>query len=261
MTQSSLAVSVDGASWVLLNASPDIRTQTADARFLHPRARRDSPVAAVVVTNGDVDHVAGLLTLRESSPFTLHGTEAMLATIAENPIFRVLNPDFVRQEPFALETPFAPVPGLRVTGFAVPGKVPLYAEGDEVDTKLLGEQTVGLRLEASGRTAFYIPGCAEVTGDLLDRLRGADLLFFDGTVWEDDDMQRTGTGKKKGARMGHMAMNGPDGSIAALSPLSCTKVFVHINNTNPVLQPDGPERAAVLAAGWQIGFDGMEVAP
>lgn len=258
MTQSSLAVSGDGVDWMILNASPDIRHQLADTPALHPRTRRGSPVRAVMVTNGDVDHVAGLLTLRESTPFALHATAASHRALEANPIFGVLNPAFVERVVQQLDTPFTPVAGLEVTAFAVPGKVPLYQEGAEVDTRLLGEQTVGLRLVASGRIAYYIPGCAEVPADLLDRLRDADILFFDGTVWNDDEMRSTGTGQKSGARMGHMSMNGPDGSIAALAGLSCRKICIHINNTNPVLQP-GPEREALLAAGWELGFDGMDL--
>lgn len=260
MTQSSLAVSGDSGEWMILNASPDIRQQVADTPALHPHTRRHSPVRAVMVTNGDVDHVAGLLTLRESTAFTLHATTASHRSLEENPIFNVLNPAFVDRVTQRLDQPFEPVPGLQVTAFAVPGKVPLYQEGAEVDTRLLGEQTVGLRLSAKGRTAYYIPGCAEVPPDLLARLRDADMLLFDGTVWEDDEMQRTGTGRKSGARMGHMAMSGPEGSIAALASLSCRKIFVHINNTNPVLQP-GPERDALLAAGWELGYDGLDLTP
>ncbi|WP_241557898.1 pyrroloquinoline quinone biosynthesis protein PqqB [Falsirhodobacter deserti] len=257
MTQSSLAVEV-GEEWVVLNASPDIRAQLAQTPALHPRTHRGSPIRAVVVTNGDVDHIAGLLTLRESTPFTLHATAATHRTLDANPIFGVLNPVFVDRAVQQLEQPFAPVDGLEVTAFAVPGKVPLYQEEAEVDTRLLGEQTVGLRLAAHGRVAYYIPGCAAVPPDLLHRLRDADVLFFDGTVWENDEMQRTGTGHKTGARMGHMAMNGSQGSIAALASLTCRKIFVHINNTNPVLQP-GPERDALVAAGWELGFDGMDL--
>ena len=257
MTQSSAALSL-GEGCVILNASPDIRAQL-DACGLHPPGLRGSPVRAVVLTNGDVDHVAGLLSLREGTSFAIHATPSTL-DILRQPIFRVLNPDHVRQSPIALDEPFQPLPGLSVTAFAVPGKVALWQEQGEPDTALMGEQTVGLRLEAQGRTAFYVPGCARVTDDLLARLDGADLLLFDGTVWADDDMARSGTGTKTGARMGHLAMSGPQGSIARLAGLTGTRrIFVHINNTNPVLQPDSPERAKVEAAGWELARDGMEI--
>lgn len=257
MTQSSLAVSI-GEDWVILNASPDIRAQLQATPALHPRSRRDSPIRAVIVTNADVDHVAGLLTLRESTAFALHATAEIHAVLQANPIFGVLAPHVVTRIAQQLDRPFEPVAGLEVTAFAVPGKVPLYQEGTEVDTRLMGEQTIGLRLCAQGLVAYHIPGCADVPPDLLDRLGDADILFFDGTVWSDDEMRRTGTGRKSGARMGHMAMSGPGGSIAALAALSCRKIFVHINNTNPVLRP-GAERDALLAAGWELGCDGMEL--
>lgn len=257
MTQSSVAVSSGGQA-VVLNASPDIRAQL-DACGLHPPALRGGPVKSVVLTNGDVDHVAGLLSLRESTPFTIHATPTTLG-ILDQPIFRVLNPDHVRRSPIALEEPFEPLPGLRVIAFAVPGKVALYLEEGEPDTALMGEQTVGLMLEALGRRVFYVPGCARVSDDLLARLKGADLVMFDGTVWADDDMARSGTGAKTGARMGHLAMSGPEGSIARLAGLTGTRrIFVHINNTNPVLQPGSPERAQVDAAGWELARDGMEI--
>jgi pyrroloquinoline quinone biosynthesis protein B len=261
MSQSSLAVSVDGQGWAVLNASPDIRQQLAVTPQLAPTGLRDSPLRAVVLTNGDIDHVAGLLTLREKTRFTVFATSQTLDILDANAVFAVLDPALVEKSRIALDSPFAPLDGLEVTAFAVPGKVALYLEGDEVDTNAMGEQTVGLRLSADGHTVYYIPGCANVTDDLLARLADADLVLFDGTVWRNDEMPSTGTGAKTGARMGHVAMDGPDGSIARLAGLTCRKVFVHINNTNPALQPDGPERAALSAAGWQIAADGMEITP
>lgn len=258
MTQSSVAVTVGGET-VVLNASPDIRAQLP-ACGLVPPGLRGSPLRAVVLTNGDVDHVAGLLSLRENSPFTIHATPSTLA-ILDQSIFRVLNQDHVARTPICLDQPFQPLPGLTVTAFSVPGKVALWQEDGEPDTALIGEQTVGLRLDHGGRSAFYIPGCAAITDELLDRLTDADLLLFDGTVWADDDMARSGTGAKTGARMGHLAMDGPHGSIARLAGLRARRIFTHINNTNPVLQPGSPERAAVAAAGWELAHDGMEIDP
>lgn len=261
MTQSSLAVSVDGRDWVVLNASPDIRAQLQAAPPLHPLALRGSPVRAVVLTNGDIDHIAGLLTLRESTAFTVHATAATLA-ILDQPVFRVLNPDLVTKAEIALNQPFSPLPGLTVTPFAVPGKVALFLEEGEPDLALLGEQTVGLCLEAAGKRVFYIPGCAALPDDLLARIGGADLLLFDGTVWNDDEMARTGTGTKTGARMGHLPMSGEAGSMARLAKVRLgRRLFIHINNTNPVLHPEAPERAELAAAGWDLAQDGMEIVP
>lgn len=260
LTQSSLAVSADGVHWAVLNASPDIRAQLAACPPLHPTGPRLSPITSVLVTNGDIDHVAGLLTLRESQAFTLYGTAEILEVIGANPVFDALAPASVTRRAVALETPFDLAPGLSATLFPVPGKVPLYLEGAEVRTDLEGEQTVGVELAAGRATGFYIPGCARMTQRLADRLRGAGLVFFDGTVWRDDEMIRTGVGRKTGARMGHMAMSGAEGTIAAFASLDVVrKVFVHMNNTNPVLDPASPERAEAEAAGWTIGNDGMEL--
>lgn len=260
MTQSSVAVSADGEQWVILNASPDIRAQLQAAPQLHPRGLRGTPVCAVVLTNGDVDHIAGLLTLREKTAFTIHATPATLDILRE-PVFRVLDPDLVRQAPIALDSPFEPAPGLSVTAFAVPGKVPLFLEDGTPDLALVGEQTIGLRIAAGGKVMFHIPGCAAVPDDLAARLEGADLILFDGTVWDDDEMRRTGTGTKTGARMGHMPISGPQGSMARLMGVACgRRLFIHLNNTNPVLQPASPQRAEVEAAGWGVAQDGMEIA-
>ncbi|HRO13746.1 MAG TPA: MBL fold metallo-hydrolase, partial [Paracoccus sp. (in: a-proteobacteria)] len=158
------------------------------------------------------------------------------------------------------DVPFEPAPGLAVTAFAVPGKVPLFLEDGAPDLSLVGEQTIGLRIAAKGKVMFYIPGCAAVPDDLAAALDGADLILFDGTVWDDDEMRRTGTGTKTGARMGHMPISGPHGSMARLAGVACgRRLFIHINNTNPVLQPASPERAGLEAAGWGVAQDGMEL--
>jgi len=262
-SQSSLAVSPDGNIWAVLNASPDIRDQLARTPELHPTNLRTLPLAAVLVTNGDIDHVAGLLTLREMQPFTLAATRGIHDVLDANPIFDALNRSVVSRKSVSLEVPFEILPGLEATLFAVPGKVPLYMEdmeGDEVDTGLVGEQTVGVGLRSASTRVYYIPGCAMMTDALRTRLDGADLVFFDGTLWRDDEMQRAGLGPKTGKRMGHMSMGGPHGSMAAFEDISVDqKIFVHMNNTNPVHRPDSDERAQAEAAGWTVGRDGMEI--
>ncbi|WP_227271981.1 pyrroloquinoline quinone biosynthesis protein PqqB [Roseobacter weihaiensis] len=259
-SQSSLAVTADGAKWAILNASPDIRQQMIHAAPLHPTGLRDLPVRSVLVTNGDIDHVAGLLTLREMQPFTLFATAGIHEVLAQNPIFDALNSAVVIRETIALETPFTLCPGLTASLFPVPGKVPLYMEGAVVQTDLIGDQTVGVKLETDTKTAFYIPGCALLNDDLRARLAGADLLFFDGTLWQDDEMVLAGLSQKTGKRMGHMSMSGADGSLAAFEGMDIgRKVYVHMNNTNPVLRPTSAEKAQAEAAGWTIGQDGMEI--
>lgn len=260
-TQSSLAVTANGRDWAVLNASPDIRQQLADAPPLHPTGLRVLPLGAVLVTNGDIDHVAGLLTLREMQPFTLFATAGIHDVLTANPMLDALNPTVVGRETIALNTPFEIVPDLMAELFPVPGKVPLYMEGETVETDLMGDQTVGVELRADGKRVLYIPGCACLNDDLRARITGADALFFDGTLWSDDEMQRCGLGQKTGKRMGHMSMSGDDGSLAAFADIDAgRKIYVHMNNSNPVLDPSSPERAEAEATGWTIGQDQMEIA-
>ncbi|WP_415401019.1 pyrroloquinoline quinone biosynthesis protein PqqB [Tateyamaria sp. SN3-11] len=259
-SQSSVAFSANGSDWAILNASPDIRDQMARAPALHPTDLRTSPLRSVLLTNGDIDHVAGLLTLREQQAFQLFATAEIHQVLADNPIFAALNPAFVTRTPIALEQDFELAPGLTARLFPVPGKVPLYLEGETVQTDLVGEQTVGVQLQAAGKTVFYIPGCAAMPPDLQSRLDGADMVMFDGTLWQDDEMVAAGLSQKTGRRMGHMSMSGPEGSIAAFAPISVRqKVFVHMNNTNPVLRPTSPQRAAVTEAGWIVAHDGLDM--
>jgi pyrroloquinoline quinone biosynthesis protein B len=257
MTQSSVAVSADGRNWAILNASPDIRVQLAATPALHPTGLRDMPLHSVLVTNGDIDHVAGLLTLRESQPFVLYATPAIHGVLADNPMLGALRGDLVAREPVALDQTVTIAPGLDATLFAVPGMVPLYQEGAVVETGLVGETTVGVELAANGRRALYIPGCAELPGWLVDRIAGADLLMFDGTLWDDDEMIRMGLGQKTGRRMGHMPVVE---TIAAMRDLPVgRRVFVHMNNSNPLTDPASVQTREAEASGWQVGRDGMEI--
>lgn len=269
-TQSSVAVSADGDDWFLLNASPDLRQQIIQTPVLHPRAGfRDSPIAGVVITNGDIDHVAGLLTLREGHAFTIRASQRVLDVLDSNSVFNVLKPGLVHRTSFALEAPFELTDaagrgaGLIVTPFAVPGKVALYLEneaaGDDFGT--VAEDTVGLEIaDGRGARAFYVPACARMTDALRRRFANASLVLFDGTLWDDDELVRQGGMQKTGARMGHMSMSGPDGSIAAFEDLGVQRrVFIHINNTNPVLLPESLEREKVGEAGWELAADGMEI--
>ncbi|MEO1138414.1 MAG: pyrroloquinoline quinone biosynthesis protein PqqB [Pseudomonadota bacterium] len=259
-SQSSVAVSANGADWAILNASPDIRDQMARNAALHPTDLRESPLKSVLLTNGDIDHVAGLLTLREQQRFDLFATEEIHQVIADNPIFGALKSDLVNRKTIALNTPFDLVTGMTAMLFSVPGKVPLYLEGEDVQTDLEGEQTVGVHLQGQGREVYYIPGCAAFKPDLKSRVTGADMVMFDGTLWRDDEMVTAGLSQKTGRRMGHMSMSGPDGSIAAFEDVPIgRKVYVHMNNTNPVLRPASVEKAQAEAAGWTIAQDGMEI--
>ncbi len=217
------------------------------SRYSHPNAGLPvdaslrgarHPLTSVLLTNGDIDHIVGLLSLREQTPFNLFATSEILAVLAENRVSDAVSTEKVARSPVQIGHDFALLPGLEARVFAVPGKVPLFMEGEHVQTDLVGEQTVGVRLSDGDTTAYYIPGCADVTEELQNMLSDADQLFFDGTLWRDNEMILSGAGAKTGHRMGHISMSGPNGSVARLAGLKAQKTFVHINNTNPVWQPD-----------------------
>jgi pyrroloquinoline quinone biosynthesis protein B len=268
-TQSSLAVSADGERWALLNASPDLGQQIRVSPPLHPRGNgRQSPIATVVLTNADVDHVAGLLTLREGQRLAVYATSRVQQVLAANSIFNVLSPEAVTRRTLRLEERCAledcdgqPL-RVQVTAFTVPGKVALYLENAAAgsDFGSQAEDTIGIEILSGGRRCFYIPACAAIPNDLASRLHGAELVLFDGTLWRDDEMIAAGVGGKTGRRMGHMSIDGAEGTIASFGPLGIRrKVFIHMNNTNPVLLADSPERARAREAGWDVAEDGMEL--
>ncbi len=262
-TQASVAVSGDGASWVLLNASPDLRQQIEANDFLRPRTcLRSTPLAAVVLTGGDVDAIAGLLVLRERQPFTIFAAPRVLAVLDVNPIFEVLARDVVVREPVELDADIRLPGGLTLQLFAVPGKVPLYLERPgELPAIAEDGNTVGACVtDDAGKTLFFVPGCAAMTPTLAKRLRGAHAVLFDGTLWHDDEMIRAGIGQKTGRRMGHMSLDGPDGTLAAFAGIPVRrKILIHMNNSNPVLLDDSAEHAQVRAMGWDVGYDGMRI--
>lgn len=270
-SQASIAVSVDDEHWFLVNASPDLRQQLIANPPLHPKAGRlrHSPIAGVILTNGEVDAVAGLLSMREGSPFTLYAHPRVLAILQANSIFNVLAEKNVHRRSLAIDQGFEPTlpdgaaSGLAVLPFAVPGKGAWYLEGHAHPGGADEDgDTLGLRIEdqATGQYFFFVAACARVTPDLHQRLQGAPLVLFDGTVWHDNELIDAGLGVKTGQRMGHLAMSGPDGAIAMLADSAIAqKVFLHINNSNPALLPHSAQRAELQQAGWQIGHDGMEI--
>lgn len=269
-TQSSLAISADGDNWALLNASPDLRQQIAANRELHarePKGLRDSPIKAVVLTNGDVDHIIGLINLREAQPFAIYGSERVLNVIADSSVFNVVAPGKAPRLPLPLDEPLklsgAGVDlGLTVEAFAVPGKIALYLETEGANFGSRDGDTIGLEITEAetGKAFFYIPGCAEIDAPLAERIKGASLIFFDGTLFTDDEMLSQGLLPKTGKRMGHMSMSGPDGSMAALTALGIKRrIYVHINNSNPALDEHSQARREIEANGFEVGFDGMEV--
>jgi pyrroloquinoline quinone biosynthesis protein B len=270
-TQASIAISADGDHWFLVNASPDLRQQLIATPQLHPAAGklRHTPISGVILTNGEVDAVAGLLSMREGSPFTIYAHARVLSILKSNSIFDVLNEKNVRRQPIDLDVAFEPTlpdgspSGIEVLPFVVPGKSAWYLDGKAHPAGADGAgDTLGLRIrdKASGKVLYFLAACANVTDDLKSRLAGASAVFFDGTVWRDDELIVAGLGNKTGQGMGHIAMSGDTGAIAALAGLDIDrKMFLHINNSNPVLLRDSAERKTAESAGWQIPADGTEI--
>jgi pyrroloquinoline quinone biosynthesis protein B len=270
-TQASIAISADGDHWFLINASPDLRQQLIATPQLHPAKGqlRHSPVAGVILTNGEIDAVTGLLSMREGWPFTIYAHPRVLSILNSNSIFNVLSEKNVRRQPIEVNEAFEPgLPdgspsGIEVLPFAVPGKGAWYLEGKAHPAGETGDgDTLGLRIQdkATGKHFYFLAACAHVTDDLRSRLQGASAIFFDGTVWRDDELIVAGLGNKTGQGMGHIAMSGTRGAIESLDGLDIDrKMFLHINNSNPVLLHDSAERAAAERAGWQIPADGTEI--
>ena len=270
-SQASIAVSNDSEHWFLVNASPDLRQQLIQTPQLHPRSGhlRHSPIAGVILTNGEIDAVAGLLSMREGSPFTIYAHGRVLAILKSNSIFNVLGEKNVRRQPIDVDKAFEPAlpdgapSGIDILPFEVPGKGAWYLEGKAhpAGTEGAGD-TLGLRIadRSSGKYFYFIAACARVTDELRSRLAGAPLVLFDGTVWRDDELIVAGLGDKTGQGMGHIAMSGDHGAIESLARLDIgQKMFLHINNSNPAWLRDSNERKTAELAGWQIPADGTEI--
>jgi pyrroloquinoline quinone biosynthesis protein B len=270
-TQASIAFSADGEHWFLINASPDLRQQLIATPQLHPKGGRlrHSPIAGVILTNGEVDAVAGLLSMREGWPFTIYAHAKVLSILKANSIFDVLSEKNVLRQPIELDEAFEPAlpdgspSGIEILAFEVPGKSAWYLEGKTHPGGNDGAgDTLGLRIgdKATGRYFYFLAACASVTDDLKSRLAGAPLIFFDGTVWRDDELIEAGLGNKTGQGMGHIAMSGDKGAIGSLAEIDIgRKIFLHINNSNPALLRDSAERKMAERAGWQIPADGTEI--
>jgi pyrroloquinoline quinone biosynthesis protein B len=267
-TQASIAISADDAHWFLVNASPDLRQQLIKTPQLHPASGRlrHSPIAGVILTNGEIDAIAGLLSMREGWPFTIYAHAKVLATLQANSVFNVLGEKNVKRQAVEIDQVFEPAladgspSGIEILPFEVTGKSAWYLEGQRQSDR--AGDTLGLRIRDKGTDKFFyfLAACAEVTDDLKSRLKGAPLVFFDGTVWRDDEMIMAGLSTKTGRSMGHIAMSGETGAIAALESLGIErKIFLHINNSNPAWLHDSDERRAAEHAGWQIPADGMEI--
>jgi pyrroloquinoline quinone biosynthesis protein B len=261
-TQSCAAVSGDGERWFLLNASPDIHRQLACLPGPLPSGIRHQPVGGIITTDAELDHTLGIALLREARRLHLYATAAVRSILETDsrllPVTRAFAEVSVTELP--LDTPVPLIchdgesAGITVQAFAVPAGPPRFASRNGAG------HTVGLILEdgVSGRSCAFVPGCGELTPPLLERLGGTDLLLFDGTFWSDDELKRLGIGDRTAREMDHIPVSGADGSLAQLAGVTRPhKVYTHINNTNPMLLEGSPERGAVVAAGLEVGFDGM----
>jgi pyrroloquinoline quinone biosynthesis protein B len=261
-SQSSVAISADGRRWFLLNASPDVHAQLATLPLAEPAGMRHVPVEGVVLTDAELDHTLGILLLREGRSLQIYATHAVRGILEQDsrivPVTRAFAD--VRMEDLPAESPAMLAyrdgcpSGLTVSSFAVPAGPPRFASGD------LPGHTVGLliRDQATGGSCAFVPGCGGLDDTLLGRLGGAELVLFDGTFWTDDELIRLGIGQRTAGEMDHLPVSGPEGSLERLATLpSRHRLYTHINNTNPMLLEDSPERRAVERRGLVVGSDGM----
>jgi pyrroloquinoline quinone biosynthesis protein B len=268
-TQTSAAVSPDGRRWFLLGASPDVRAQIEAFPPLWPRSPRGSPIEGVLLPSADVDATAGLFSMREGEPIALHATARVLdAFLERNALAATLRRSASQLTAHALPLG-TPVPirdragepsGLEVTAVAAPGKPPPHLAGRPYHP----EDNVGflVRDTAAREVLAFFPCVGALDDALLAAVGGATALLFDGTFWSDDELVRVAPDAPTARVMAHVPVGGPDGSLARLARAGARRrFFVHVNNTNPMLDERGPERAEVRAAGWEVALDGTEVLP
>jgi pyrroloquinoline quinone biosynthesis protein B len=265
-TQTQVAVSNDRQHYFLLNASPDLRLQIEATPALHPRGgQRNSPINGVVLTSADIDQVAGLLSLRELQPFCIYSTPSLRHILQEdNSVFGMLNrvPKQVLWQEISLERKFPLLDsagadsGISCEAFSVGTHYPGYVSAKRAASLKTEEALLGLILESSGKKLAYMPAVPAIDETLLRRLESADLLLFDGTFWSDDELIRVQGSGMTAHDMGHIPISGADGSLKGLANLRRPrKVFIHINNTNPMLDQAGREYRQVRDAGWEIAED------
>ena len=264
-TQETVAVSADGSSWFLLNVSPEIRAQIESFPPLTPREPRHSPIAGLILTNGDLDHCLGLLSLRESHPLTVYATESVRAGFTGgNVLYRTLErfDGQVTWRALAVgqdgrEQPLGDS-GLTVTAIATPGKLPLHLETTCTPS---AEDNIGLVIRDSrtgGRLAYF-SGVAGPAPAIARAVADADVLFFDGTFWSSDELIAAGLGTRRAEDMAHWPVGGAEGSAAFLAGQRGRKILIHVNNSNPILRESSAERRALDAAGIEVAVDGLEL--
>jgi pyrroloquinoline quinone biosynthesis protein B len=259
-TQSSVAVSADYRRWYLLNASPDIRAQIESFRPLHPHEVRDSPLQAVLLTDAELDHTLGLLLLREAGELEVHATAVVHETLSRGTSLLQTLGAYTRVEwrqvSTGVEVPLAD--GLSYRAFSVPtNKRARFGTGEGEEESVVGYRIIDGH---TGRALVYIPGAQKLTASVRAHLEDCTCLLFDGTCWQDDELIRLGIASKTSHDMGHLPISGVDGSLEQLASLPIErKIYIHINNTNPILLEDTPERRIVEEHGLEVAADGLEL--
>jgi len=255
-----LAVSQSGEGWHVINASPDILRQIEQTPALHPRAPRHSPIRSIALTNGDLDHVLGLFSLRESWPLSIWSTSEVRHGLEDrNILVRTLQrfPEQLTWNDLPLGREVELEPGLWMEARPAPGKLPVHLSG--VSQPSPGDNVSLWIRDAGGRRVAVVSGTSSADG-LDAALDGVDCLFFDGTFWSSDELVAQGLSRARAEDMAHVPIGGDEGSLARLASAGARrKIYTHINNSNPILVDGSPEQRAVARAGWEIAFDGLEV--
>jgi len=265
-TQSSIAVSADRVNWVLLNASPDIRAQLEVFPAMQPaRAIRDTAITAIILIDSQIDHTTGLLILREGKPLEVYCTAMVHQDLTTgHPVFKVLEHYCgINWHPVPLGVgecfTVRGAEGLRFTAVPLTSKAPPYSPHRH--DPHMGD-TISVQVEdlQSGKSLFYAPGLGAMEPHLEGYLRDSDCLLVDGTFWRDDELIVAGIANKRAQDMGHLPQSGEGGMLSVLAPLQHPrKILIHINNTNPILDEESPERAILNAAGIEVAYDGMDI--
>ena len=270
-TQTQVAVSDDGRAWFLLNASPDLRMQIERAPALQPRdGIRESPISGVLLTSADLDQIAGLLSLRELQPFRVYCTPSLQRIVREdNSAFGMLNrvpkqvcwTNVKPGDRFPLLDVEDKASGISCEVFSLADRYPMYVSPERVAELKGDEALLGVILTGSSGTRLaYLPAVPKISDELLRLLETADVILFDGTFWSDDELIQVQGSGATAREMGHVPVSGPDGSLQLLAGVRRPrKIFVHVNNTNPMLDESGPEYREVRAAGWELAEDGWQL--
>jgi pyrroloquinoline quinone biosynthesis protein B len=263
--QLQAAFSGAGENWFLINASPDLRFQIEANPELQPSqhlGKRNTPIRGVILTSADLDQALGLLLLREFQPLTIYATSLVRKVLETNTFFRMLHrvPNQLTWVEILPGAPFLLDGAIACTPIPLVASLPFYAREFHTDEIAPGQVSLGLEIEAGDHRIAYTPSLPEVTDELLAVYERCDVILADGTFWSDAELSRTHSGTPMARSIGHVPMSGKDGTVALLAGLGKPKkIFVHINNTNPVLDPRSMEYKQVVEAGWQIGHDGWQL--